>query len=220
MTGKDLYKIYAPIDAKWTNWVRPVPFVAIDTYNVQANSRWEDRKVLFIDKYEKDTAIFVDLPNEESIEVGITLAKIGYRPIPVYNGVNEQIGSKPILEPSIIESSLIIGGEKLKQINLANDANPVFLLDSNRTNRHRANETIFDNSWDIYGQDIPSYNYFIKNGINKIIIVGSTIQRDLRKIFFKFQDAGIDFFVSNGYSKPQKIILKKTLKERLEKEEL
>ena len=30
MIGKEIYKIYAPMGAKWTQWVRPVPFVAID----------------------------------------------------------------------------------------------------------------------------------------------------------------------------------------------
>ena len=58
------------------------------------------------------------------------------------------------------------------------------------------------------------------NGINKIVVVGSKIQRDLRKIFFKFQDNGFEFFLTNGYSIPQKIILKKTIKEKFEKEEL
>ena len=33
MSGKDIFTIYAPNGAKWTDWVRPVPFVAIDTYN-------------------------------------------------------------------------------------------------------------------------------------------------------------------------------------------
>ena len=32
MIGKEIYKIYAPRDAKWTSWIRPVPFVAIDTF--------------------------------------------------------------------------------------------------------------------------------------------------------------------------------------------
>lgn len=27
MTGKDVYKIWAPVGARWVDWVRPVPFV-------------------------------------------------------------------------------------------------------------------------------------------------------------------------------------------------
>ena len=105
-------------------------------------------------------------------------------------------------------------------IHLKNDANPVFLLDSFRTNRYRDREAIFDNSWDLYGQDIPSVETFKQHGIRKIIVVGNNIQKDLRRIFFKFQDSGIEFYLTDGYSPPKKVILKKTLKEKFEKEEL
>ena len=120
----------------------------------------------------------------------------------------------------IVEKYLINASEKLKNIKLNSNANPVFLLDSSRINRYRAKESIFDNSWDLYKQDIPSVQYFKNNGISKIIVVGNEIQRDLRKIFFEFQDTGIEFYLSSGYSPAQKVRLKKTLKEKFEKEEL
>ena len=188
MIGKEIYKIYVPDGTKWTKWVRPVPFVAIDTYNRKPISNWLDRKVMFINNYEKDTAIFIDLPGKESIELGIGLAYIGYRPIPLFNGTNEQIGSQATIDTYLIESCLINGYEKLKSITLENNANPAFLLDSLRTNRYRSKVSIFDNSWDLYKQDIPTVKYFKENGICKIIVVTNTIQRDLRKIFFEFQD--------------------------------
>lgn len=220
MIGKEIYIIYAPNGTKWTEWIRPVPFVAIDTYNRKPISNWLDRKVVFTNKYEKDTAIFVDLPGKESIELGISLARIGYRPIPLFNGTDEQLGSQATTDTYLVESCLINASEKLKNISLANGANPAFLLDSTRTNRYRAKESIFDNSWDLYKQDIPTFQYFKENGIYKIIVIGDTIQRDLRKIFFEFQDAGIQIYLTDGYKSAEKIILKKTLKEHLEKEEL
>lgn len=220
MIGKEIYKIYAPENTKWTEWIRPVPFVAMDTYNRKPISNWLDRKVMFKNKYEKDTAIFIDLPGKESIELAISLARIGYRPIPLFNGTDEQIGSQATIDTYLIESCLINASEKLKNISLANDANPAFLLDSSRTNRYRSKESIFDNSWDLYKQDIPTSNYFKESGIYKIIVVGDSIQRDLRKIFFEFQNAGIEIYLTDGYKTAEKIMLKKTLKERLEKEEL
>ena len=48
MNGRDIFKIYAPYGAKWIDWVRPVPFVAIDIYNRKPISNWKDRKVMFI----------------------------------------------------------------------------------------------------------------------------------------------------------------------------
>ena len=220
MLGKEIYKIYAPEQSKWSRWVRPVPFAAIDTYNRKMVLNWQDRKVLFLNKYEKDVAIFIDLPGKESIELGIGMAKIGYRPIPLFNGTDEPIGASSILDTDLIENSLINGSEKLKHIQLKDDTNPAFLLDSSRTNRYRSKESIFDNSWDLYKQDIPTADFFKKNGINKLIVVGDIIQKDLRKIFFEFQDAGIEIYLTDGYLPAEKIILKKTMKERLEKKEI
>ena len=220
MRGKEIYKIYAPVGAKWTEWVRSVPFVAIDTYNRQPIVDWMDRKAMFLKEYQQDTAIFIDLPGKESIELAIDLAYIGYRPIPVFNGTDEQQGSQAIIDTYLIESCLINASEKLKNIQLKNDANPAFLLDSYRTNRYRAKESIFDNSWDLYKQDIPSADYFKQNGITKIIVVGDTIKRDLKKIFLKFQEKGIQIYITDGYLFPKKVILTKTIKDRFEKEEI
>ena len=220
MRGKEIYKIYAPNGAKWTDWVRPVPFVAIDTYNRKPIADWMERKAMFLKNYQQDTAIFVDLPGKESIELSIDLAYKGYRPIPIFNGTDEQPGSQATTDTYLIESCLINGSEKLKNIKLDNNANPAFLLDSYRTNRYRAKESVFDNSWDLYKQDIPSAEYFKQNGITKIIIVGDEIQRDLKKIFLKFQEKGIDIYLTDGYTFPQKVKLTKTIKERFEKEEI
>lgn len=220
MNGKEIYKIYAPENCKWINWVRPVPFVAIDTYNRKPIFDWTERKSISIREYQKDTAIFIDLLGKESIELGISLAKIGYRPIPIFNGTDEQDGSQATTDTYLVESALINGAEKLKNIKLQNDANPVFLLDSSRTNRYRAKESIFDNSWDLYSQDIPTSEYFKENGITKIIVIGNTIQKDLKKIFLKFQSSGIEIYLTDNYSIPKKVVLKKTIKERFEKEEI
>ena len=220
MRGKEIYKIYAPNGAKWTDWVRPVPFVAIDTYHREPIGDWMDRKTMFLKKYQQDTAIFIDLPGKESIELGIDLAYLGYRPIPVFNGTDEQQGSQATTNTYLIESCLINGSERLKNIRLKIDANPAFLLDSYRTNRYRAKESIFDNSWDVYKHDVPSAEYFIQNGITKIIVVGDTIQRDLKKFFLKFQEKGIEIYITDGYLPPKKVILIKTIKERFEKEEI
>lgn len=220
MIGKEIYKIFAPADAKWVEWVRPVPFIAIDTYNRTPAIDWQDRKAIFIENYQSDTAIFIDLPGKEAIELSIDLAYKGYRPIPLFNGTDEQNGAQATTDTYLIESSLINGAKKLKDIHLKNDANPAFLLDYFRTNRYRAKESIFDNSWDLYKQDIPSAQYFKGNGINKIIIVSKEIQKDLKKIFLNFQDNDIKLYFTEGYLPAKNIVLHKTFKERFEKEEL
>ena len=53
MLGKEVYKIYAPVGAKWIEWVRPVPFVGIDTYSRKPVADWIERKSMFLEQYEK-----------------------------------------------------------------------------------------------------------------------------------------------------------------------
>lgn len=215
MTGKDIFKIWAPVGAKWVDWVRPVPFVAIDNdlklYDIGS---FIIPKINYIDKVSLDTAIIVDLSGNESIKEGIALAKLGFRPIPIYNGTNEQQGAIATVNNHNIEIGLIKGAVELQKIELDNNAPPVFLLDSNRTNRFKMNVSIFDNSWDIYNQDMPSAEYFLKNGITKIIVRGRVIQRDLKKILYEFQKKGIEILFTTGYEEPKKVIIRKPINKK------
>src|SRR5699024_2566784 len=98
---------------------------------------------------------------------------------------------------------------ELRNIQISNDAPPAFLLDSNRMNRFKMSPSIFDNSWDIYGQDLPSAEYFLKNGIDTTIVRGEVIQKDLAKILYKFQLKGIKVFLVDNFEKIKKVHIKK-----------
>ena len=210
MTGKDIFKVWAPVGAKWVDWVRPVPFIAInENFKIYEVGDFAITRANYINELVVDTAIIVDLPGNDSIKEGLGLAKIGFRPIPIYNGTNEQERTMATVDNHIIEIGLIKGALELEKIKITDSAPPAFLLDSNRTLRYKMNVSVFDNSWDIYAQDIPSAEYFLENGINKIIVRGETIQKDLRKILYKFQRKGINIFFTNGYEKPKKITIKK-----------
>ena len=188
MKGKDVFKIWAPTGAKWVDWVRPVPFVAIDNdFKIYDVGNFIIPSINYIDKKSSDTAIIIDLPGNEGIKEGLALAKLGFRPIPIYNGTNEQPGSIATVNNHSVEIGLIKGAIELSKMEIDNNAPPVFLLDSNRINRFKRDISIFDNSWDIYHQDMPSAEYFLKNGITKIIVKGRAMQKDLKKILYGFQ---------------------------------
>ena len=201
--NKDIYRIWAPNDAKWTNWVRPVPFISIGTDFINEVHNYGINDLKYNLEYSSDTAIIVDLPGGESVEEGLAIAKIGYRPIPLYNGPIEQKNSLATTDNYCISEALIWGSTELINIELNKDTNPVFLLDSNRMNRFKMDATIFDNSWDIYHQDMPSYKYFKSSGITKIIVVGEKFNKDLKVILYKFQKEGINIYYTNGYSDPK-----------------
>jgi len=210
MKGKEIFKIWAPGGSKWTDWVRPVLFVAIDDGG-RANSvmNFELPDISYIDKAEGNTAIILDLPGYDGIKEGLVLAKLGFRPIPLYNGTNEQLGAMALVDNHIIINALVWGASELSAIDMPASAPPVFLLDSNRTHRYKMSVSIFDNSWDLYNQDMPSAEYFMNNGINKIIVKGETIQKDLAKILYEFQKKGITILFTKGYEKPRVNKIKK-----------
>lgn len=210
MTNKEIYKIWAPDKKRWVNWVRPVPFINID----DSSSRKEfiDYRIPSINYLKEvlnDTALIIDIPGIDSIKEGIALAKLGYRPIPIFNGTDPPIGTISTTNNQIIKPLLIWGAFELKNIKLKNDAPPVFLLDQNRLNRYKINNGIFDNSWDIYDGDLPSPKYLLENGINKIIVRSNFQAKDLRKILYKWQKNNIKIFFTNGYEEPKELKLKK-----------
>lgn len=210
MTNKEIYKIWAPDKKRWVDWVRPVPFINID----DSSSRKEfiDYRIPSINYLKEvlnDTALIIDIPGIDSIKEGISLAKLGYRPIPIFNGTDPPIGTISTTNNQIIKPLLIWGAFELKNIKLKNDAPPVFLLDQNRLNRYKINNGIFDNSWDIYDGDLPSPKYLLENGINKIIVISNFQAKDLQKILYKWQKNNIKIFFTNGYEEPKELKLKK-----------
>lgn len=208
--GKAIYQMWAPYGKKWVDWVRPVPFVEIHTekkgYFV---SDLVIPETICIEKADKKTAIIVDLPGEDSVEMGLALAKRGYRPIPVYNGVEEQQGARATVDNQSIDIALLYGVKELTKIEIPEDAPPAFLIDTNRLQRYKMEDSIFDNSWDLYPQDIPSAKYFLSQGMDQVLVIGDGISRDLKKILFDFQKKGIQILLSDGYASAKKIKLLK-----------
>ena len=137
---KEIYKIWAPFGCKWIDWVRPVPFIGIDEFK-EVNEFIDYRlpNIGYLDMVSKDTAIIIDMQGVNSIKEGIALAKIGYRPIPIFNGTNPTLGSMSTTNNVIIEPLLVWGASQLKEIELEVNAPPVFLLDVNRLNRYKIN---------------------------------------------------------------------------------
>lgn len=192
MTNKECYRIWAPSGKKWSDWVRPVPFIAAQA-NVKGYHLGELSipMIDFIDESFHQAAIIVDLPGDESVEMGLALAKTGYRPVPVYNGTIEQENARATVDNQTVGAALLWGAEVLKEIEIAENALPAFLIDKNRLHRFKVDAGVFDNSWDIYPQDLPSADYFLKNGIHKIIVISNSMSKDLKAIFRKFKKKNI-----------------------------
>ena len=210
MLIKEIYRIWANPNNKWSAWARPVPFVALKY--IENNKEFIDYnipKIYYLNECLKDTAIFLDIDGIDSIKEAISLAKIGYYPVPLFNGTNPSPGSTATTDNARVSHMLVWGASELKKISISFDAPPVFLLDDARLHRYKSSPKVFDNSWDIYHQDVPSAKYLLNNGIKNIIIRASKIHKDIGKILYEYQKFGINILFTDGYNEVKKIKLKK-----------
>lgn len=205
MTNKEIYKKWAPYNIKWSSWVRPVPFIYLDE-KIDEFIDFKIPHINYLNEVLPNTAIIIDIDGVDSIKEGIALNKIGYCPIPIFNGTSSN-KAVSTTNNKVIEPLLVWGAFELKKIN--DEALPVFLLDENRLNRYKTDRGVFDNSWDIYYQDLPSSKYFLNNGIDKILVRANKINKDLNKILYDYQKNNIKILFTNGFEPIKEIKIKK-----------
>ena len=58
---------------------------------------------------------------------------------------------------------------------------------------------------------MPSADYFINNGIHKIVVIGDRLSRDLKKILYGYQKKKIEIYLQKGYAEPKKVRVHKQL---------
>lgn len=158
MNNLDTYKIWAPDDALWTQWAKPVLFMHKP---IMKKDRLPVPEVEWIENTVSNTMIIVDLPGQRGVTESLALARLGYRPVPLYNGVNAQYSSMVVPVYDIV-SALFRGANELCTFNIRPDAPPVFMLDSNRMNESGKQPGKYDNRWCVFPQDMPSAAFIIK----------------------------------------------------------
>ena len=183
-----IYKIWAPDNALWTQWAKPVLFASLpcaDYYELKTPD------ADFVQMVDYSTVIIVDLPDKESVEEALVLARRGYRPVPLYNGVYGNTAFSMIVDVRGIAATLQKGVEILSALSIRADAPPVFMLDSNRMTGQGKQPGSYDNRWCIFPQDMPSASFLLKNRITRVIVRSARIQEDLSHILLRYQNQGI-----------------------------
>lgn len=195
------YKIWAPDDALWTEWAKPVLFANVPRPVFFANAPQGDSNALDIpginwtSAADRDTAVIVDLPSREGVMEGLGLARLGYRPVPLYNGVYDQYSHSTVIDVRDIIMALFNGTDVLTALDIRSDAPPAFLLDSNRMNGIGKQPGKYDNRWCVFPQDMPSASFLSTHGIKRIIVRSSGIQNDLSHILCRYQEQGIKVYL-------------------------
>lgn len=211
MRGLDIYKIWAPYGKRFSPWVRPVPFVDMERIKeIYGIVDFEDAEILYTKKMFKNTAYILDIDSVNCVREAISLARLGYVPVPLFNGTTPNEGTMSTMDNEIVEAMLVWGASELVNIKLEDDAPPVFMLDKNRLNRYKYDRGVFDNSWDIYAQDMPSADYLLKYKIRKVVVRSDVLRNDLCQILFKYQSKGIKIYFTNGVEEPKLTFIRKS----------
>jgi hypothetical protein len=195
MNRIEAFESWAPPDGVWSVWAKPVLFVEGVLAQPGAESPPAQRRVeaWWTPAATGDTAVVVDLPGDYSVEVGLALARRGYRPVPLYNCAP---GPDPVVKVDELVRGLFSGAAELRELRLPPNAPPAFLLDSCRWADLMLSSGQFDNRWLVFPQDFPSANFLLARGIGRVLLVRESAQvrqpaRDLAHVLLRWQEAGV-----------------------------
>ena len=187
----DTYKIWAPAGALWTPWAKPVLFAIPPAGEVSAPVLPD---VDWTAAADYRSMVILDLPGSAAVEEGLALGRMGYRPVPLYNGVGGPGGYVMLVDVKPIVASLYAGADLLEGYVIRPDAPPVFLLDANRMQggvNRGLNAGKYDNRWCVFPQDVPSADFLRQQGIERVIVRTAVIQSDLAHVLRRYQEQGI-----------------------------
>ena len=191
MTGEECFAIWTPDGSPWSAWTKPVLFSQIDQKFLRPGPAGPPATVRgALPPFARDAALVVDLPGRESVLVGLALAELGWRPVPLFNATtapNALVDVVPMME------ALLAGAETLSRHSLPPDAPPAFLLDADRM-RGAPRPGVYDNRSITLPQDFPSATFLRSQGIRTVYLLqdGTTEPReDLSHVLLRWQQGGL-----------------------------
>ena len=202
MDGSQLFEVWAPQDSVWSQWAKPACFAQLPpdapgmpVYSAEPEARGFDAGP--IDTW---TAFVVDMPGVRSVEIGLGLARAGYRPVPMFNTAYHAAAIVPVAE---ILRKLHKAEPEMRSLAIAADAPPAFMLDARRLEPStQAAPGKFDNRWVVFPQDFPSANFLLSRGIRQVILLQSDSLQDkprldLAHVLRRWQEAGLQLYVQD-----------------------
>lgn len=196
------YRIWAPDNALWTQWAKPVLFARtlhpVPQELVLPAVKWAPYG-------DGRTALFVDLPGKTSVLEGLSLAQMGYRPVPLYNGVYGADKWSMAVDVTSVAEILYQGADYLSRQHIRQDAPPAFLLDACRMKGMARQPGRYDNRWCVFPQDAPSADYMKSHGIDSIYVRTNEIQNDLAHILMRYQKKGMRIYQISDNSVPKSL---------------
>jgi hypothetical protein len=218
MKGLELYREWAPADDIWSPWVKAPLFAEITTSNETVSVAWENADPGATGTIDQ-TAVIVDLPDTQSIEMGFALASKGFRPVPLYNtttgaGIDIKSATAALIDMTAIKERLALPLAPVVKKRISSKAPPVFLLDRRRLKGEKAPEPgKYDNRWMVFPQDFPSARFLQERGIRRVVVIqpDDTPQDDLGHVLLRWQEGGLGIFLQQPgrFSEPNAITVKR-----------
>lgn len=198
MTSEQAFAIWAPDGVLWSQWAKPVGFIAPPEMIGAAGTTMPAPHAAIPDFLDPQSALLVDLPGVDAVDAGLALAERGYRPVPLFNGTS---GPSAIVDVLPLTRALWAGAATLERQSLARDAPPAFLLDSRRNaSGDRPRPGSYDNRWIVLPQDFPSASLLANRGITSVTVLqtGTTsIATDLTHVLRRWQESGLRIRVAD-----------------------
>jgi hypothetical protein len=196
MTKESLFDAWAPPSAIWSRWAKPVLFSQMDSIAPEENAAPDlPVDVSWAIGSDGATAMVVDLPGAQGVTLALSLAAVGYRPVPLYNACPAPRLAKALVDVRPIMIALTSGASLLESLGLPDDAPPAFLLDDSRNPATVASSPgMFDNRSVSLPTDFPSANFLRSRGIRLIVLVQSRHSYpapDLAHSLRRWQQAGL-----------------------------
>jgi hypothetical protein len=203
----ETYEAWAPPDGIWTPWAKPVLFAHVDAVQPAAPvvPTWVREELFLLDPGATDyranaraplPAVVVDLPGVEGVAAGIALARLGFRPVPLYTAIP---GAEALVPMFPVVRALLGSATELRQRRLPANAPPAFLLDSRRAGEGVfVRGGVFDNRSYAFPGDFPSAARLRDAGIGRVILVqtGQPAPReDITATLASWQGAGLPLAV-------------------------
>lgn len=216
MDGSQLFEVWAPPDSVWSKWAKPALFAGMPAplptppMPVHSAPSPEPPPEAQVEYGPADpwTIILVDVPGPKAVEVGVGLARAGYRPVPMFNTAYHAAAIVPV-EP--ILRKLQEAEPEMRSLILPADAPPAFLLDSIRLDPPApAAPGKFDNRWVAFPQDFPSANFLLSRGIRRVVVLQADSlngkpRLDLAHVLLRWKEAGLELYAQDpeGAHAPQ-----------------
>lgn len=200
MTREEVFAVWSPPEAAWSQWVKPVLFAHIGQGPSVTVQSAPQADVTWAPTADGRNAVVVDLAGPTGVWIGLALARRGYRPVPLYNAAPgpqklAQDPSMAVVAVHAIMLALFDATPLLRDLRLPPDAPPAFLLDADRrTGRGVIAPGRFDNRSISFPTDFPSANFLLSRGISGTVLVQDSEtqpQADLAHTLRRWQDAGI-----------------------------